>query len=218
MAATRSAKGRGIKASCIDVFAMEDRSALFKYDANPTSKDLRDKSPCCSIPDPDFWSNTVPVWALCGPYHRAKLEVGDTIFFIPKIDAIRKAGLKNYIFSGVLVVGEKLSSVDEVARHRFLRESYVRRYRRDLRTHLKDDRNRKCERTRRLRSTNFIVGDKRRSFWLGRNGPDVKQVLKSVDLHRQLSRLATGRNNSIPRLSDEESTRLRTRLRESIIR
>jgi hypothetical protein len=198
---------------------MEDkRSALFKYDADPYDNDLRDKSPCCSLPDPDFWSNTVPVWALCGPYHRAKLEPGDMIFFVPKIDAIRKAGLRDYIFSGVLVVGEKPSNVHEVARHRFLREGYVRHYRRDLRAHLEDDRKRNRERTRSLRSTNFIVGDKRRSFWLGRNGPNVKQVLKSLGLHRQLRRLATGRNNSIPRLSDEESARLRIKLRESIIR
>jgi hypothetical protein len=197
--------------------AMEDkRSALFKYDADPYDNDLRDKSPCCSLPDPDFWSNTVPVWALCGPYHRAKLEPGDMIFFIPKIDAIRKAGLKDHIFSGVLVVGEKLLEVDEVARHRFLREDYTRHYRRDLRAHLEDDRKRNRERTRSLRSTNFIVGDKRHSFWLGRNGPNVRQVLKSLGLHRQLSKLGSGRNNSIPRLTAEESTRLWNRLRESI--
>lgn len=196
---------------------MDDRrSALFKYDANPRSKDLSDRSPCCSIPDPDFWSNTVPVWALCGPYHRAKLEPGDMIFFIPKIDAIRKAGLKYYIFSGVLVVGEKLSNTDEIARCRLLREGYVRRYSRDLRVHLKDDRKRKCERTRSLRSANFIVGDKRRSFWLGRNGPNVRRVLKSLGLYRQLRRLDTGRNNSIPRLTGEESTQLWKSLRKSL--
>jgi len=75
-------------------------SALFKYKAKASNALLRDESPCGQIRDPDFWSNPVPVWAVCGPYYRSHLAIGDIVFFIPQKKSLRDAGFHDYIFTG----------------------------------------------------------------------------------------------------------------------
>lgn len=60
------------------------KGVLFKYDADPNDSELKDyQSAChsiyCGIRDPDFWSNDVPVWGICGPYVRTNLEKGDMV-------------------------------------------------------------------------------------------------------------------------------------------
>jgi hypothetical protein len=185
------------------------RSALFKYEANPHDPDLRDKSFCDSIcsenPDPDFWSNApLAVWAICGPYQRAALSKGDMILFIPQKYSLEQAGFRDYIFAGFLVVREIHSSPQEVKADSRISKRYYRRYRSDLRMHLRND----APLTGRIRPHNFVVGTSD-SKWFGREGPPVRPILGKLGLHAHLRSLGRGRNNSIPRLTKRQATRIR---------
>ncbi len=79
---------------------------LFKYNANPQSRELRDNADDqCGLVDPDFWTNEVPVWAMCGPYVRESLEPGDALVFVPHKRSLVLAGMApNYIYAGIMVV------------------------------------------------------------------------------------------------------------------
>jgi len=193
----------------------ETRSALFKYEADPHDRDLRDKSFCNCIcsenPDPDFWSNApTPVWAICGPYYRAALRKGDIIFFIPQKYAIEQTGLQDYIFTGFLVVDSIHTKPSDVRNDSRIDRNYYKKYRRDLNNHMQHD----APRTKRIRAHNFVVGT-RDSEWLGLKGPFVRPILCRLGFKPQLKTLDKGRNNCIPRLNTKQATRLRREILSS---
>jgi hypothetical protein len=180
-------------------------SALFKYQANPDDKELRDDSLCSENPDPDFWSNApFPVWAICGPYHRAALKHGDIVFFIPQKYVLERVGIRGYIFAGFLVVGEIRPTPKQVRDDPRIRKNYYHRYKHDLNLHLRDD----PPHTKAIRPHNFIVGT-RQSKWFGPKGPYVRPILRKLELHAHLKTLGVGLNNSIPRLTRLQAERIR---------
>lgn len=180
---------------------------LFKYDADPAHKNLKDQlgSFDCGcthgIRDPDFWSNECPVWAICGPYHRISLQKKDVVFFVPKKRSIRIAGLSDYICSGILVVEERIPDARKVKVDDRLTQRYRESYKADLDAHLKNDK----PRTRIVRPKNFIIGDKLRSKWLGKNKIYLRQILENLGFHEIKVKLSDRR---IPSLSENQTRKL----------
>ena len=71
------------------------KGVLFNYDADPCDPLMGDNqadsgADICGMMDPDFWTNEVPIWSICGPYVRQGLKKGDMIFFLPKKACIEK--------------------------------------------------------------------------------------------------------------------------------
>ena len=93
------------------------KAVFFKYHPDITKKDLRDSADnVCGLVDPDFRSNKTPIWSVCGPYVRKKLQVGDVVFFLPVQSKAKKAGIWNGYssFTGVLVV-KKILNLKELS-------------------------------------------------------------------------------------------------------
>lgn len=180
---------------------------LFKYDADSADENLKDQFGCvgcgCTrgIRDPDFWSNECPVWAICGPYYRASLQKEDVVFFVPKKRSIRKAGLADYICSGVLVVEEKIPDAKKVMVDDRLTQRYRESYEADLDAHLKNDK----PRTRIVRPKNFIIGDKLTSKWLGKHEIYLRQILENLGFHNIKTKLSDRR---IPSLNQNQTRQI----------
>ena len=166
------------------------KGVLFKYDANPHSPELRDNRRGCGLPDPDFWSNEIPVWAICGPYVRQGLEPGDIVFFLPYPRRVRQVdrGLPDFVCTGVLVVGDFIDDAAGVRSDRRLSRDYRRKYFSDLRGHLRDDRER-APRTESVRGKKIVLGDRRRSKWLCGDGTALQDLtalgMSSLDLGKR---------------------------------
>jgi len=180
---------------------------IFKYDADTRDENLKDSGYVgygCrkGIRDPDFWSNDFPVWAICGPYYRVQLRPDDVVFFVPKKNSIRKAGLKDYICAGILVVDYKITDSKKVMANNGLTDGYRQSYETDLKRHLKED---KSNRTKRIRPENFIVGDQTMSKWLGKNRRYLRSLLKDLGLHKTAKQLSQRR---ISYLNEEETKKL----------
>jgi hypothetical protein len=108
--------------------------------------------------DPDFWSNGFPVWAICGPYYRKTLVLGDVIFFVPKKWATRKAEIEDCVCTGILVVARTLPSSEDVMADPQVDTEYKKGYKSDLVVHLKRDRV-QAPRTEKIRSHALVLGD-----------------------------------------------------------
>jgi len=142
-------------------------------------KDERGRTGCRVLnPDPDFWENGFPVWAICGPQVRMTLDVDDVLFFTPTVAGSNAARLKTHLCTGYLTVSEIVTTdAALIADDRFTNR-YRRNYRIDLQVHLKDD----CPRTRIQRPRNVIIGDPKRSAWLGQNGVRLAEALQQGGL------------------------------------
>jgi hypothetical protein len=183
---------------------------IFKYSAEPDDPLMKDKlgtSSVCGLGlrDPDFWSNDFPVWAICGPYYRNALVPRDVVFFAPKKSAIRKAGLEDYVCTGILVVEEKLHCSEDVMTNPRLDSEYKKKYKSDLAAHLKRDR----ARTKKIRSLNFVIGNSSNSIWIGRNQEYLRTALDQVGLHGAAKKLSFRR---IPPLKEQDVRSLYRRL------
>ena len=159
------------------------KGVLFKYDADPTDSLMRDHqaicgASICGMMDPDFWTNQVPVWGICGPYVRQKLKLGDILFYLPKIGSLQKAGLNEYICTGILAVQTLLKNSDSVIVDSQLTENYKKEYIEDLENHLRQDK----QKTKQIRGKNFVKGNSEESYWLGRNSILLKQVLSESNI------------------------------------
>lgn len=156
------------------------KAVLFKYDANPNYRDLRDGADNrCGLVDPDFRSNGVPIWAVCGPYVRQRLQVGDILFFLPHKRRIVEAGLKpRYICTGVLVVSHTIDDSDQLIADSRINERYKRKYLESLRSHVSHDK----QRTGNIRRLKIILGSRDKSKWLGREGPVMEVVYGRLGL------------------------------------
>lgn len=173
------------------------KGIIWKYHAKADDPDLRDemgRAGCRVLnPDPDFWENGIPVWAICGPWVRARLEVRDVLFFVPTLQASRSAGVNESLCTGYLVVNEILPNDSALlADPRFTRR-YKETYRIDLKAHLEGD----PKRTRTLRRQNIVIGNPARSRWLGRKSIPLSLAvselrIRSVNLKARLIRTLTG--------------------------
>jgi hypothetical protein len=181
------------------------RGFLFKYQADASDKFLRDQGP--HISDPDFWSNSFPIWAVCGVYFRKCLKPGDVLFFIPQKRTYPK-GMPPYHFTGFLtctkkVKGSYLRCVGGIT------ANYVRRYRKSLNEHLTRDK----ERTKRIRAGNVVIGEAvhESSRWFGDQPVRAQPLMRKLGLSRQL-RMLGKRNNNIPPLDEHQTLELRRKL------
>ena len=177
------------------------KGILWKYESSDDDF-LRDKGKCS---DPDFCCNKVPVWAICAPRVRKNLDKRDIVFFIPQKSM---KNFRGYMCTGVLVVEEKIEAHHEILEDRRLSLNYLKAFRSDLRNH----RMRATEQgnldTCKLLEQNFIIGNSKSSFWLGRSGPEIEAKLKEVKLYEQLRALSTGMNQSIPHLKERQAKEL----------
>lgn len=149
-----------------------------------------------------------PVWAVCGPYYREALDPGDVVFFAPKKSATRKAGLDDYVCTGILVVAEKLPCSKDVMADPRLTSEYKKKYRSDLAAHLRRDRE-QAPRTEKIRPCNFVLGDKSKSEWIGRNQEYLRTALDQAGLHGIAMKLSFRR---IPALKEQDVRSLYRRL------
>jgi len=180
---------------------------LFKYDADSGDEDLKDRigNVGCGckrgVRDPDFWSNDFPVWAICGPYYRMKLQREDVVFFVPKKNSTRQAGLKDYICASILVVDDKIPDSKKVIMEDRLTKRYRQSYEADLNEHLKNDK----PQTRLVRPKNFIIGDRSKSLWLGKRRDYLRPILQTLGLHNIAKKLSQRR---IPCLNEGQTREL----------
>ena len=178
--------------------------AIFKYYPRKESDDYLFDSG--TVPDPDFCSNIsdgmrLPVWSICGVYHRRDIEPeGGMIFFVPARKRWAVTELDDYYCTGVLVTGSKIDTMDHFLRDSRFTQKYLEGYRLEL-THPDD-----TEITRRLRMQNIIVGNPIKSVWFGRNNVRLRPLLEELGLRQsqELDRI----NRAISRLSNEESKKL----------
>jgi hypothetical protein len=167
------------------------KGVLFKYDADPNDPELRDNQSACSsticgIRDPDFLSNEVPVWGICGPHVRQNLKKGDMLFFMLKKWSWEKAGLKDYICTGIIVVDKILPSIESVLVSDLLSYSYKKEWKNDLDSHLRKDK----PSTKKIRGNNFIIGDQEQSIWLGRHENYIRESLKKAGFKTHIKKLS----------------------------
>jgi len=182
------------------------KGVMFKYDADPNDPELKDNQSACSgkncgIRDPDFWSNDVPVWGICGPYVRTSLEKGDILFFLPKKWSWKKADLQDYICAGILVVNRVLPNVESVLNCNLLTDSYKREWKNDLNAHLRNDK----PRTKNIRGKKFIIGNPKSSIWIGRHENYLKDTLTRTGLGPFTSKIA---QRKIPYLNNDATENL----------
>lgn len=173
------------------------KSIIWKYHARVDDPDLKDemgRAGCRVLnPDPDFWENDFPVWTICGPYVRARLDKGDVLFFTPTRERCRRAGVEEYICTGYLFVEELLRGSRQLLKDSRFTQRYKRNYKVDLQRHLDDD----GEVTRKQRPLNGVIGDRCASRWFGRKGVALSAAIKKarirdVDLRDRLVRDLTG--------------------------
>jgi hypothetical protein len=181
------------------------RGFLFKYQAALTDDFLRDKGP--HISDPDFWSNSMPVWAVCGVYFRKGLEPDDVLFFIPQKRSYPQ-GMSPYHFTGFLTCsmktdGRSLRSLGGIS------VDFAGRYQISLDEHLALDK----PKTKKIRASNVVIGtkDSESSRWFGDHSIPVQPLLREAGLKSQLAALE-GRNNNIPPLDGTQTVKLRRKL------
>ncbi len=174
------------------------KGVIWKYYPKVNGPDLRDEMGRygCEVanPDPDFWENSFPVWAICGPWVRATLEPEDVLFFTPALIRSRSAGLPDYICTGYLTVYDVLRESRYLLDNPAVTAKYKRNYRADLRAHLNED----VPKTARLRGRNIVIGDRDSSRWFGIRGRQLGTLvpqsgIRNLDLYsrriRNLSEL-----------------------------
>lgn len=181
------------------------RGFLFKYQADTSDSYLRDQGP--HISDPDFWSNSMPVWSVCGVYFRKRLEPGDVLFFMPKKRSY-PLGMSPYRFTGFLTCSEKSDS-RSLRSLRGISADFARLYRISLGEHLALDK----PKTKKIRPFNIVIGakDGESSRWFGDGSIPVQPLLKETGLMGQLAAME-GRNNNIPVLDDTQTVKLLRKL------
>ena len=181
------------------------RGFLFKYRAVPTDDFLRDKGP--HISDPDFWSNSMPVWAVCGVYFRKGLKPDDVLFFMPQKRTYPEA-MTPYRFTGFLTCSKKIEGAS-LRSLRGISANYVKRYKVSLGQHLDGDK----ERTKKIRASNVVVGkaNHKLSRWFGNEPVHAQPLLRELGLTGQLAMLGK-RNNNIPSLDEDQAVELRKKL------
>ncbi len=199
--------------SLLDGVVVDMKGIVWKYYPDITDPDLKDEMGRygCAVanPDPDFWENRFPMWAICGPWVRASLEPGDVIFFSPALRRSRKANFPDYVCAGYLTVASLLQDNESLMAHPEVSARYKNNYKRDLQAHLADD----TPRTARLRSRNIVIGDPDQSRWFGRHGPELGMALSGVRI-RDLDIYSRRVRN----LSGEEAERLRTNLNDRSVK
>ena len=177
---------------------------VIRYQADKSSKFLYDKAGRYN-PDPDFISNPIPVWAICGPEIRKELLPGDVLFFTPKKANQPREWIESgrpYRCTGYMT-GRKKEDRETVLKDLKLKLKFKRRYKRDLVRHQTKS-TECCKRTDRIAKLfpqNFIYGysvRSGRSKWLGRNGPSLVVLLKQCGMNRLAKQIQTGIYN--PRL------------------
>jgi hypothetical protein len=178
---------------------------LFKYQADTSDRFLRDKGPYIS--DPDFWSNSVAVWAVCGVYFRKGLKPGDVLFFMPQKRTYPQ-GMSPYRFTGFLTCSKKIdgSSLRFFSR---ISANYAKRYRTSLAEHLALDR----PATKKIRPANVVIGtaSNQTSRWFGDQPIPAQPLMEETSLEEQLAALGM-RNNNIPPLNEAQAVKLLRRL------
>ncbi len=183
------------------------KGVVCKYYPLIDDPDLRDEMGRvgCFVanPDPDFWDNPFPIWAICGPYVRSTLEPEDVLFFTPVIRRSRAAGIPDYICTGYLTVDEILPNRADLERHPKVTSRYKRNYRSDLSDHQKGD----IPLTRRLRPRNIVIGDRNRSRWYGKSGQSLDPVLRRASTRNLDLKLPRVQN-----LTVDEAEKLRAAL------
>jgi hypothetical protein len=194
---------------------------IIRYQADADHPLLYDDRGRRYNPDPDFASNRMPVWAICGPTIRCDLRRGDVLFFTPKKrkqpPEWRKSG-GPYGCTGYLTVRDKRDR-DEVLGDTRLTPTFRDRYRRDLDRHQKKDTDccKRTDRTAKLFPENFIYGYQEksgRSKWLGRNGPSLVVLLRKCGLNKLAKVMQMGiRNPNLPKIPDEKVPQLLRLLR-----
>jgi hypothetical protein len=183
------------------------KGVIWKYYPKVNSPDLRDEMGRygCEVanPDPDFWENSFPIWAICGPWVRATLEPEDVLFFTPALIRSRRAGLPDYICTGYLTVSDVLRDSHKLLDNLVVTARYKRNYRADLRAHLNED----LPKTAELRRRNIVLGDQKLSQWFGNRGRQLNMLVPqsgigNLDLYAR----------RIRNLSELEAQNLRARL------
>lgn len=156
------------------------KGVVWKYLAKSDDPDLKDemgRAGCRVLnPDPEFWQHKFPVWAICGPRVRVGLQVGDVLFFTPTKRKCKEAGVDDYLCTGYLTVGELIPDSATLLKDLRFTSRYKENYRVDLKKHLADD----GKTTARQRGRNIVVGDPRRSAWLGRSGIPMGKALRQA--------------------------------------
>lgn len=181
------------------------RGFLFKYQAETLDAYLRDRGP--HISDPDFWSNSMPVWAVCGVYFRKRLEPDDVLFFMPQKHSYPQ-GMSPYRFTGFLTCSEKSDS-SSLRYLEGISADFARRYQVSLDEHLALDK----PKTQKIRPINVVIGAKhdKSSRWFGDHSIPVQPLLRETGLKGQLAALER-RNNNIPPLDGTQTVKLLSRL------
>ncbi len=160
----------------------------------------------CAVdnPDPDFWEHPFPVWSVCGPMVRPTLKAEDVLFFTPTLARGRRAGVPDYTCTAYLTVARIVPDRKAFLREKGVTAKYKRNYLASLRRHEDKDR------IRELRRRSIIIGDPERSHWLGRSGPALPQVLKTLGIESVA--LNTRR---VKNLTENEAVRFRQFLIDS---
>lgn len=95
---------------------------LFKYEADTEDPELAERG---HLRDPDFRIHEFPVWAICARWLRTRLERDDVVFFISQKWTLANDVL-DYIFTGMLVVDERVETPETALREHLLHLAYVK--------------------------------------------------------------------------------------------
>ncbi len=186
---------------------------VIRYKADKHHPLLYDENDLHYNPDPDFTSNSMPVWAICGPEIRNLLRSGDVLFFTPKRSHQPKEWVvtgTQYRCTGVLTVLE-VRDAEFVFNDSRLDSGFRSRYRKDLRRHEigRVGSSKRMNRIRRLLPQNFIYGDPSRSIWKGPSGPSLPPLVKRLGLGELAEKLQKGiYNQQLPTIPEEHLPRL----------
>jgi len=170
------------------------------------------------IADPDFFSNrqgkeTMPIWSICGVYHRDRLRKGAMIFFLPVKQRLERANIPSYICTGVLVVGEILPDKGALLQDPRITARYKELYMIDLREHLREDLRKNHPITAEKRPFKIVLGNPKKSMSFGPNQLDFQRVLKELGMN-DISKILPKRNNrNLRSLDYEELSNLYKRLK-----
>jgi len=165
------------------------------------------------FPEPDFWSNEVPIMAICEPTLRAGRKRGDWIFHVPKKGEVQNN--TQYQVTGILKVSELLNS-NQIYKDSRFNEEWTRRFKIDIANseHVVGDLISNSERskiTARQRVTNHLIGDPEESAWFGRNDCELTKIASQVGIN-----LGSFAGQEVAALTDDEANRLANALKDEL--
>lgn len=151
---------------------------IWKYKTDAETDHLAGVGPC---PEPDFWSNKHPIWAICGPQRRAGRERNSRIFFVTQKDTAEH--VPDYTVAGVMTVKEILDFQDLIMDPQ-ISATWKVKYLHDLghKDHLPRGLLNDHTQTTKQRIQNIIIGDSDESAWFGINGPTLPTLLNQTDI------------------------------------